>query len=155
MFTRQDAAMAISKTVIPPEHAEKMLQMALGKYHVTPSKKAIEKKLSPQAIACRHEFLSETEEPLYSVGQVQTLLSALVGEKRGTSRQPPPSVLRTRAGHSGCQPPLTRRRRPPSTPTRCSCLQPVLAINWRWSARPRAGLSPSSCACHRRPRFRP
>jgi hypothetical protein len=65
MFTRQDAAMAALTTAITNEYAEKMIQMALGKY-VTPSKQSV-KKLSTQAIICRHEFLSDNQEPLYSV----------------------------------------------------------------------------------------
>jgi hypothetical protein len=81
MFTRQDAVMETSTAAIPKEHAEKMVQMALGKY-VTPSKKEIKTNFSPQAISCRHEFLSETEEPLYSVEQVRTLLRDLVGENK-------------------------------------------------------------------------
>jgi hypothetical protein len=44
MFTRQDAAMAASSASIPQEHAEKMIQMALGKY-VTPSKTELKKKI--------------------------------------------------------------------------------------------------------------
>jgi hypothetical protein len=87
MVTRQDAAMATSTAAIPKEHAEKMVQMALGKY-VTPSKKEIKTKFSPQAISCRHEFLSETEEPLYSVEQVQTLLRDLVGENKPAENKP-------------------------------------------------------------------
>jgi hypothetical protein len=88
MFTRQDAAMGTSTAAIPKEHAAKMKQMALGKYG-TPSKKEIKTKFSPQAITCRHEFLSENQEPLYSVDQVQTLLSGLVGENKQAGDRPP------------------------------------------------------------------
>ena len=80
MFTRQDAAMAASKAAIPQEHAEKMIQMALGKY-ITPNKQTL-KPLSPQAIIRRHEFLSDTQDPIYSVDQVQILLRDLVGENK-------------------------------------------------------------------------
>jgi hypothetical protein len=86
MFTRQDAAMAASTAAIPQAHAEKMIQMALGKY-VTPSKQTV-KKLSPQAIIRRHEFLSDNQEPLYSVDQVQTLLRDLVGENKPAGDKP-------------------------------------------------------------------
>ena len=84
MFTRQDAAIASANTGIPKEHADKMIQMALGQY-VTPTKTAGGElkpvtKLSPQQITSRREFLSEKAEPLYSVEQVQSLLSSYAGQ---------------------------------------------------------------------------
>ncbi len=111
MFTRQDAAMAASSANIPQEHAEKMIQMALGKY-VTPCtlKLKLEKKLSPQAITRRQEFLSETLEPLYSVDQVQTLLTGrgLVGEhKQAGDRPPAPSASPSGLGRAHMTPVAT------------------------------------------------
>ena len=100
MVTRQDAAMATSTAAIPKEHAEKMVQMALGQY-VTPSKKEIKTKFSPQAISRRHEFLSETEEPLYSVEQVQTLLRDLVGENKPAADKQPATATVTSPSDKG------------------------------------------------------
>jgi len=100
MFTRQDAAMAASSASIPQEHAEKMIQMALGKY-VTPSKTELKKKLSPQAITCRHESLRN---------QVQTLLtgSGLVGEhKQAGDRPPAPSTSPSGQGRARLTPVAT------------------------------------------------
>ena len=84
MYTRQDAAKDAASTNISSEHAEKMIQMAQGKY-VTPTKNHGMKqisRLSPQQIASRQEFAfpGDTAQPLYSVEQVQALLSEQTDE---------------------------------------------------------------------------
>ena len=98
MFTRQDAAIASANTGIPKEHADKMIQMALGQ-HVTPTKTVDGElkpvtKLSPQQITSRREFLSEKAEPLYSVEQVQSLLSSYAGQVGDRPPANPPSPSR-------------------------------------------------------------
>ena len=92
MYTRQDAAKDAASTNISREHAEKMIQMAQGKY-VTPTKSHGMKqisRLSPQQIASRQEFAfpGDTAQPLYSVEQVQALLSAQTEENMQAGGQP-------------------------------------------------------------------
>ena len=90
MVTRQNVAKAAVPTNISQEHAEIMLQMAMGKY-VSPKKKAITTQLSPQQIADRGEFLLPTGGPLYTADQVQNLLREQAGLGTGGGQPEVPS----------------------------------------------------------------
>ena len=114
MVTRQDVAKAAVVTNISQEHAEIMLQMAMGKY-VSPKKKAITTQLSPQQIADRGEFLLPTGGPLYTADQVQNLLREQAGLGTGGGHPEVPSSpvrasepLRPAIGY-----PAVRRLHPP------------------------------------------